>query len=145
METPPPETAQQERDSDHLRLLSIFHYVNAGLSALGGCFPLIHVTVGTLILSGAGPFGELEGSGQAMPEFVGVFFIVIGLGISLLLWTWAALNFFAARYLAQRRRRTFCFVVSALNCLSMPLGTALGIFTIIVLERPTVRRLFATR
>ena len=33
------------QDEEHLRLLSIFHYVCAGLSAFFACIPLIHVTV----------------------------------------------------------------------------------------------------
>ena len=48
----------------------------------------------------------------------------------------------AGRYLLQRTHYTFCLVVAAIACLLMPFGTALGIFTIIVLMRPSVREMF---
>ena len=36
-----------------------------------------------------------------------------------------------------------CIVMAALACLSMPFGTVLGVFTIIVLARPSVQALFS--
>ena len=45
--------------------------------------------------------------------------------------------------LRQRRRHTFCVVMAAIGCAFMPFGTVLGIFTLIVLTKPTVRSLFA--
>jgi hypothetical protein len=35
-----------------------------------------------------------------------------------------------------------CFVVAAIECIFMPFGTVLGVFTIIVLSRPSVKALF---
>jgi hypothetical protein len=52
------------------------------------------------------------------------------------------LNILAGKYLGARKHRTFCFVVAATNCLYTPLGTVLGIFTIIVLLRDSVRATF---
>ena len=37
------------------------------------------------------------------------------------------------------RHRHFCIVVSALICLSVPIGTIIGIFALIVLSRPDVK------
>jgi hypothetical protein len=53
------------------------------------------------------------------------------------------LNVLAGIYLRARKHRTFCIVVAALNCLHMPFGTVLGIFTIVVLARDSVRTAFA--
>ena len=39
--------------------------------------------------------------------------------------------------------RTDRFVVACILCLNVPIGTALGVFTILVLVRPTVKDLFA--
>ena len=44
-----------------------------------------------------------------------------------------------ARWHGQRRNRSFCFVVACLSCFNVPLGTILGIFTILVLNRPSVQ------
>lgn len=51
-------------------------------------------------------------------------------------------NFMTARCLSRRKSRTFCLVVAGLNCLQVPLGTVLGVFTIVVLMRDSVRTKF---
>jgi len=45
----------------------------------------------------------------------------------------------------QRRWWTFCYLTGWGECLMFPFGTILGIFTIIVLSRPTVKRTFGVR
>ena len=47
-------------------------------------------------------------------------------------------NILSAKWLKQRKNRTFSYIVAAMNCLQFPFGTALGVFTFIVLSRPTV-------
>jgi hypothetical protein len=47
------------------------------------------------------------------------------------------------RFLAQRLHYTFCFVIAAIACVFVPFGTVLGIFTILVLVRPSVKQMFA--
>ena len=51
----------------------------------------------------------------------------------------AVLNIFSARFMKQRRHRTFSLVVGGMNCLNAPLGTVLGVFTLLVLMRDSVR------
>ena len=128
---------QMDQDLEHLRLLSIFHYVVGGLMAFFACIPIIHVVIGVLMLAGA--FGPGHGG---PPPAVGILFVVIGGGIVLAGWTLAGLVIFAGRCLAQHRKHTFCLVIAGICCLFMPLGTVLGVFTIIVLMRPTVKGLF---
>ena len=48
-------------------------------------------------------------------------------------------------FLRQRRRRTFSLVMAGINCMNMPLGTVLGVFTVIVLLRESVRQAYAAR
>ena len=48
----------------------------------------------------------------------------------------------SARFLRGRRHRTFSLIVAGINCLGIPLGTILGVFTLIVLLRPSVRTLY---
>jgi hypothetical protein len=62
------------------------------------------------------------------------FYVVIGVFILL----GAILNFMSARYLGQRRRKVFSMVTAGVNCLSFPFGTVLGVFTFVVLSRPSV-------
>jgi hypothetical protein len=128
------------QDEEHLRLLSIFHYVCAGLAAFFACIPGIYIILGLVLLfaseSFAGP------SRDQPPAFVGVIFIMFG-GIMMLFgWALAASLAYAGRCLSQRRHHTFCLVMAGIACMFMPFGTILGIFTILVLVRPTIKPLF---
>ena len=44
-----PLTPQEEQ---HLQLLAIFHYIVGGLAAFFACFPLIHLTIGVVMVCG---------------------------------------------------------------------------------------------
>ena len=134
------EEAQQLIDAEHLKLLAIFYYITAGVTALFACIPFIHLFMGIMFIF-AGAVAGAKGDG-APPMIIGWFFVVIAGLIILLGWTLAVLKFLAGRYLATRKHYTFCFVIAALSCLSFPYGTVLGVFTIIVLARPSVKRLF---
>ena len=124
------------RDLEHLKLLSIFHYVAAGMAALVACIPFIHFFMGLAMALGAFD----EGDPATRPVGLGIMafaalFIAAG-------WTLAALMALAGRSLAQRKRYTFCLVMGGVECLFMPVGTVLGVFTIIVLVRDSVKELF---
>ena len=127
------------QDVDQLRLLSIFHYIMGGASALFSFFPVIHLIMGIAILSGA--FDEME-QGGAPPRFVGWIFILVPLGIIVTGLAFSACILVAGRQLGNRTGYTFCLVIACAECLMMPFGTALGVFTIIVLMRPTVKKMF---
>lgn len=135
MTTPPlPDSPTQDRE--HLRLLSIFHYIVAGITALFSMFPIIHLVIGLGMVTGK---IEAHDSGAAM---AGWFFVVFAACFIIAGLTLAGFIAYAGRCLAQRRRYTLCLVVAALACMMMPFGTVLGVFTLIVLLRPTVKPLF---
>lgn len=125
------------QDLEHLRLLSLFHYILGGLTAFFACIPFIHVGLGIAMV-----LGKLDQGKNPPPPAIGWLFVVVGGFFILAGWTLAALMIVAGRKLARRRNRGFCTVVAAFSCLMMPLGTILGVFTLMVLSRPTVRRLF---
>ena len=68
--------------------------------------------------------------------------MVLGGFIFVLSLTSATLAFFTARFLKQRKHPVFCTVVAVIECLHFPLGTVLGVFTILVLQRPRVQQMF---
>ena len=138
METASP-NPQQILDNEHLRLLSIFHYVKGGITALFACIPIIHLVIGLVFIIAPHSFGH--GSNQP-PAFIGWFFVVFALVFILLGWTFAVLVLIAGRCIARRKHYTFCFVVACVECLSVPFGTVLGVFTILVLNRQSVKELF---
>ncbi len=124
------------QDSEHLKLLAIFHYVVAGMTALFACIPFIHFFMGLALTTGA--FPDTDPEAQTVGIFIMVFaglFIVAG-------WTLAALIAFAGRSLQQRTRYLYCLVMAGIECIFMPFGTVLGVFTIIVLMRDSVKELF---
>ena len=124
------------QDSEHLKLLAIFHYVVAGITALFACIPFLHFFIGLALTTGA--FPDTDPEAQAVGIFIMVFaglFIVAG-------WTLAALIAYAGRNLQTRRRYTFCLVMAGVECIFMPFGTVLGVFTIIVLMRDSVKEMF---
>jgi hypothetical protein len=43
----------------------------------------------------------------------------------------------------RRKHFTFCLIMAAVECIFMPFGTVLGTFTILVINRPSVRELFS--
>jgi hypothetical protein len=198
---PMPAPAPANNDLDHLRLLSIFHYVYAVISALMACIPIIYVVIGIAIVTNAVPLDEVQkefdkiearqkanerqkqqppgddaAAGDAnVPEgdanapvddviapaeddfapgdnrnhfkaedakILGVVFAVIGGILALMGWVFAFLVFLAGRKLAAHRSRTFCIVIAAFCCMMVPLGTLLGVFTLVVLSRQSVQALF---
>jgi len=126
-------------DVQHLKLLCIFHYVVAGITTVIGCFPIIHLVFGIAVLSGR---ISPEPNDPIAASFMGWMFTGIAGVMITAMWSFAISVAFAGRCLQQRRRWTFCLVVAGLECMMMPLGTVLGVFTIIVLLRPSVRYLF---
>jgi hypothetical protein len=128
------ETQRQEvLDLEHLRLLRIGFLIAGGANVFWALFPLIHVTMGILIM-----FGQFDGAADRGARSAGMVFVVIGLTFSIVLAAVAVMKFMTARAIANRRSRTFCLVTAAITCLGMPYGTALGVFTFLVLSRRSV-------
>jgi hypothetical protein len=135
---------QRRQDEEHLRLLAILHYVLGALTAVGSCFFLLYVGMGMMMLNQPGTFSNGHPN-DAPPAAIGWMFTLIGVFATLLGWLCGGLTIYAGKCLSERRASTFIQVMACLNCLHMPLGTALGVFTLIVVNRPTVRELFAPR
>jgi hypothetical protein len=125
-------------DSEHLKLLSIFHYVVGGMAGLFACIPIIHLVIGLVLLFAP----EKMGPGAPPPRFIGMFLVAIALFIILTGWVFAILVFICGRFLALQRHYMFCLVMACVECTFMPFGTVLGVFTILVLARPTAKQLF---
>lgn len=130
------------RDKEHLQLLAIFHYVVAGLAALFSFFPLLYTTVGAIFIFAA-RHGTAKPGEELPPEFLGWIFAVIGAVLFLIGIAMAICILIAGRSLALCRRYSFALVMACIECLFIPFGTVLGVLTILVLSRESVRRLFS--
>ena len=80
--------------------------------------------------------------GDEPPAFMGWLFTCMGGGMFVAGISLAVCVFLAGRFIAHRRRYWFVFVLACLQCAIFPFGTALGVFTILVLSRQSVKSLF---
>ncbi len=127
------------QNEQHLQLLSIFHYVLGGITALFSLLPAFHLMMGLLMLFSPGRF---SGDGQPAPFIVGLMFVLFPLVFMGIGWIMAGCIIATGRFLAKRKYYTFCLVVAGVECMLMPFGTALGVFTILVLMRDSVKEMF---
>lgn len=125
------------QDQEQLKILRICHFIWGGLIAFFGLFGLLYVVFGGAIAVGALPTSR---SGEeAAPAIAGTILIVAGLLVTALSLAIAGLNIWSGMNLGKAKSRTLSMIVAGLNCLSIPIGTTLGVFTLMVLSRPTVR------
>lgn len=129
------------RDDEQLNLLAIFHYVVGGLAVLFSCFPLLYSVVGGFLLYAAGH--PSPNNQEPPPAFLGWMFIVLGAAFFLAGLTMAICILIAGRYLSHRQGYSFPLVIACIECLFIPFGTILGVFTIVVLSRESVKALFS--
>ncbi|HET6397393.1 MAG TPA: hypothetical protein VFF91_11190 [Pseudoxanthomonas sp.] len=133
----PPLPDEDAQAREHLRVLSVLHYVLAALTGLMSLLPVFHLLLGLGLATGhlASEDPDATVVGWFFVGFAGLF-IVGGL-------TLAGFIAWAGHCLARQRRHRLCLVVAAVECLLMPLGTVLGVFALIALTKPRVRALFA--
>ena len=125
-------------DTEHLRLLALFHYIQGGIWAVTSCFFIIYIFMGLILTFGA----AASHSHNAPPAAFGLIFTGIGAVAVVLGWSWSALTIYAGRCLTQRKHHLFCLIIAGISCVLLPYGTILGILTIMVLQRPTVQAMF---
>jgi hypothetical protein len=122
------------KDLDHLKLLGIFHIIWGVLAILfGSGFGLLYIVLASV--------GTMEVSGNTNPETARQILVVFGIVAIVLSSIYGIVVIMAGSKLRKQRGYRFCFFVSILDLLSFP-GLVLGIFTLIVLVRPTVKELF---
>ena len=160
MTTPPPPTpspvlpqpaplpyasydVQRRSDDGQLNVLRILHFVWGGLGAALSCLFLIHIAMGVAMLSGAFDNAGGQPGSAPPPRWMGWLFIGTSGTFLLIGWATAVANILFGRAIGRRKWRVFSIVVAAVNCLAMPLGTALGVFTLVVLLRESVTAQYA--
>jgi hypothetical protein len=130
-------------DAAQLQLLSVLHYVMAGFTALFSLFPVIYLVLGIAVLSGAMPVDSSTASSPGEVQLMGWVFTGLGTVFFLAMLATAGLVGYAGRCLAREQRHTLCMVAAGVCCMFMPLGTILGVFTLVTLTRTSVRQRFA--
>ena len=128
-------------DETHLNQLAIAHYAVGGFMALFACFPLIHLGLGLAMIMGGGET-FLDQSGEAPPELVGWIFFIIGLLCFLFGQAVSISVIISGRFLKRRKHYLFSFILACIACTFVPFGTVLGVFTILVLSRESVKEIY---
>jgi len=159
------ETEEQLIVRDRLRWLAIGFYVKGAMCAIFVSFLIFHFVFmlgfsfmpesawnpppkPATIVQSPGKLPSLSPTptpapiNPAPPVFIlRIFAALIGM-IILLGWTLGGLTIYAGRCLQKRTRRTFIYVMAAVNCPFLPWGTLLGVATFILLQTPVARREF---
>jgi MFS family permease len=121
-----------------LRRLALLHLAFAGLGAILALFPLFHVAIGIGFITGA----FSAGSPVVTSPLAGWLFVAFGAAAVVAVLVFSLVLAMAANYLGQASHRDFCMVVAGVTCAVFPVGTALGVYTIVTLSREEVRRVF---
>ena len=144
MEAPPADRLsdadrQQVLDEEHLRLLAFFHYVSGGITAGFSLMFGLWFTFMLVMFSMVPPLpAHAQKEFEAFPiAFFAMFGIVFLLGL-----IYGLLELVAGRLISKRRRRVLTIVLAIPRFLFIPYGLILSVFTLIVLERRSVKRLF---
>jgi hypothetical protein len=147
---------------ERLRILGIGFYVRGGMMVAFGCFFLIYVAffLGFSFMPesswtqtpapSASPTALIHPKLTPHPPNGGpppiIFFRIMACvfgAVTLLVWTIGCLTAYAGRCIQKRKRRLLIYVMAGLNCLFVPYGTLLGVFTFIVLGSPAATREFS--
>lgn len=125
-----------------MRTLAICHYVCAGLAIAGIGFLVLHYSLMKMVFANPKIWENAKEPPPFDPvEFFALFqwfYLIMGV----LMIVAGVLTLVSGRFIHRRVHRTFSLVIAALNCLHFPFGTALGVFTLVILSRDSVRRLY---
>jgi hypothetical protein len=145
---------------ERLRILMIGFYVRGGMMFAFGCFFLIYVAffLGFSFMpesawtqprpsASAIPFTwptptPHPANQDAPPVVVFRIMACVFAAVTLLVWSVGGVTAYAGRCIQKRRRKLLIYVMAGLNCLFVPYGTLLGVFTFIVLGSPAATQEF---
>ena len=119
----------------NLHTLVVLHYVYGAFVCLVGTALLVLVVVGSAMNGGI--FAEM--GADPPPQWVGAFLQGLGMFLFILIEAKGVMNIISAGLIARCKGRTFTYVTAALNCLNIPFGLALAIFTFVTLGGKEVR------
>lgn len=125
-----------------LRLLSIGYYIQAGIAAFYTLIMLGYSTFAAAIFANMTKISAESNAQQIPPGLLTAISILLTIliGISC---AYAICLFLAGYWLRRFRNKLFIQILAAFNCLAIPYGTVLGIFTFMVLQRPSASQFFA--
>lgn len=121
----------------HLSTLSILHYVYGAFVCIGGFAAFMFIALGMFLSS---DFVAAESGGDAVPGIIGTIIQSFGWVILVVVELWGVFNILSGYWISRRSNRTATQVIAAFNCLNIPFGIALGLFTFAVLSDDEVKQ-----
>jgi hypothetical protein len=139
-----PEERQAVLDEEHLRLLSLFHYISGGITVAFSLFFGVWIVFAAAMFAffPPPPHGGSEGTAAQHPEampavMLAIFGFLFAMGVA-----YGILEIVSGWFISRRQSRVFSFVVALPRVLFLPYGVILTIFTLLVLDRPSVKQLY---
>lgn len=124
-------------DEEHLRLLALFHYISGGMTLA------FSLAFGAMLGFMGAVFAAIETQpGKPAPpvEILWVFAAFLMVGVLM-----GVLEVVAGRCISLRRARVFTLIAAIPGVVFIPYGTILSIFTLLVLDRGSVKQLYEER
>jgi len=130
-------TKQKIIDNEHLRLLSLFHLISGILSLLFSFFFVLYIGFFSIILrfTRGIHYSDFPNRVMSFVFFIWSFFIIVGI-------LWGVAKIISSMFMNKRKYRIFSIIVSVLECLSVPYGTILGVMSLTVLSRESIKEIY---
>jgi len=125
-----------------LRLLSIGYYIQAGIAGFYTLLIIGYSAFATVILANINKMTGQANQPEIPAAVLSVISILLALGLGISC-AYTVCVFLAGYWLRHFRNKVFIQVLAGFNCLAIPYGTVLGIFTFMVLQRPSAKQFFA--
>lgn len=136
---------QQIIDEEQLRLLSFFHYVSGAVTIAFSSMFIFHLIFFGYMISNPELFNNDDAENakdamQVMQIFVAVFGAFVILGI-----TYGICEIVSGVFIKRRKYRLFSMIVAIPRIIFIPYGTILSIFTLMLLERDSIKSLYVNQ
>jgi len=135
------ELTQEKKDLEQLNLLAILHFVFGGLAIFGIGFLILHHAIMASFINNPDLWKQADTRGFSPGQFFDAFqwfYLFMGAVFAVGM----IVNVLSGFCLRRRQSRVFSIVIAGIDCFQFPFGTALGVFTLIVLMRESVKNIY---
>jgi len=124
--------------TNNLDTFKILYLLKGVLTLLFSIVPLFYIFFFKYFVE----VGNLENLPKNLPFDFYTIFMVLGIAGFVFLAIISILLFLTSRYLGKIKNYNFIFVIAILSCFSGVLGILLGVFTLVELNKPEIKKMF---
>jgi hypothetical protein len=131
-------------DEEHLRLLGLFHYIFGGIVLAYSALVLLYFVFFLFVFETIWhdyPMNTFSYQEELNPGFFKLL-MIIGIFIFVIMLVVGILELLSGKFIKAKKHRNFSYVIAIINLLSIPYGTILGIMTLTVLGKNSVKELY---